>query len=53
MTNEVVALRGISIRLAAQVLTVGESCYRYEATLNADNARIADCLLRLTDNGRS
>ena len=53
MAKVVVAQRRISIRLACQVFTVSESCYRYEAKLNADNARIADWLLRLTDNNRS
>lgn len=53
MAKEVVALRGISIRLPCQVFTVSESCYRYEAKFNAENARIADWLLRLTDNNRS
>ena len=53
MAKEVVAQRGISIRLACQVFTVSESCYRYEAKRNAENTRIADWLLRLTDNNRS
>lgn len=53
MAKQVLAQRGISIRLACQVFTVSESCYRYEAKLNAENARIADWLLRLTDNNRS
>jgi len=53
MAKEVVAQRGISIRLACQVFTVSESCYRYETKLNAENARIADWLLRLTYNNRS
>ena len=53
MAKEVVAQRGISIRLACQVFTVSESCYRYEAKLNDENTRIADWLLRLTDNNRS
>ena len=47
MAKEVVAQRGISIRLACQVFTVSESCYRYEAKLNAENEQIADWLLRL------
>ena len=53
MAKEVVTQRGISIRVACQVFTVSESCYRYEAKLNAENDQIADWLLRLTDNNRS
>ena len=53
MAKEVVAQRGLSIRLACQVITVSESCYRYEAKLNTENEQIADWLLRLTDNNRS
>ncbi len=53
MAKEVVAQRGISIRVACQVFTVSQSCYRYEAKLNAENEQIADWLLRLTDNNRS
>jgi putative transposase len=34
MAKEVVAQRGISIRLACSVFTVSESCYRYEAKRN-------------------
>jgi putative transposase len=32
---------------------VSEPCYRYEAKKNAENERIADWLLRLTDNHRN
>lgn len=53
MTKEVVTQRGISIRVACQVFTVSESCYRCGAKLNAENDQIADWLLRLTDNNRS
>ena len=53
MAKEVVAQRDVSTRLACRVFTVSESCYRYEAKLNADSARIADLLLSLRDNNRS
>jgi putative transposase len=53
MAKEVVALRGLSIRLACDVFSVSESCYRYEAKRNAENEQIADWLVRLTDNNRS
>jgi putative transposase len=41
------------VRLACQIFTVSETCYRYEAKKNAENERIADWLLRLTDNHRN
>lgn len=53
MAKEVVTQRRISIRLACDVFTVSESCYRYEAKRNAENEQIADWLVRLTDNNRS
>ena len=53
MAKEVVAQRGTSIRLACDVFTVSESCYRYETKRNAENEQIADWLVRLTDNNRN
>ena len=53
MAKEVVAQRGTSIRLACDVFTVSQSCYRYEAKRNTQNGQIADWLVRLTDNNRS
>jgi putative transposase len=53
MARRVVTERGISVRLACQIFTVSETCYRYEAKKNAENERIADWLLRLTDNHRN
>jgi putative transposase len=53
MAKEVVALRGLSVRLACDVFSVSESCYRYEAKRNAENEKIADWLVRLTDNNRN
>lgn len=40
--------RGISIRLACVVFGISETCYRYQAKLDGENALIADWLLRLT-----
>jgi putative transposase len=45
--------RSVSVRLACRIFTVSETCYRYEAKKNAENERIADWLLRLTDNHRN
>ena len=53
MARRVVTERGISVRLACEIFTVSETCYRYEAKKNAENERIADWLLRLTDNHRN
>lgn len=52
MAKQVVVTHGVSIRLACQVFTISETCYRYEAKRNAENEQIADWLLRLTDNQR-
>lgn len=53
MAKEVVAQRGITIRLACQVFTVSQSCFHYQAKTDDENKRIADWLLRLTDNNRN
>jgi putative transposase len=53
MAKEVVAKRGIAIRLACDVFTISESCFRYEGEQNADNELIANWLQRLTDNTRN
>ncbi|ALT80033.1 integrase [Paucibacter sp. KCTC 42545] len=47
-----VAQRGTSIRLACNIFTVSESCYRYEVKKNDQDDQIADWLMRLTDNNR-
>ena len=48
MAQAAVANTGISIRLACQAFTISETCYRYQAQLSAENALIADWLIRLT-----
>jgi putative transposase len=53
MARRVVTERGISVRLACQIFSVSQTCYRYEAKKNAENEQIADWLLRLTDNNRN
>jgi putative transposase len=53
MAKEVVQQRGLAIRLACAVFSISESCYRYESKQNAENALIADWLIRLTDNHRN
>ncbi len=53
MAKQAVAQHGISIRLACDVFTVSETCYRYAAKHSAENERIADWLVRLTHNQRN
>jgi len=45
--------RGLSIRLACEAFGLSESGYRYQPKLDAENARIAEWLLRLTENQRN
>lgn len=42
MAKSVVAARGVSIRLACDIFTVSETCYRYEPKLSEENTGIAD-----------
>ena len=53
MAKRAVTERGISIRLACQLYQISQTCYRYEAQLNAENEQIANWLLKLTDNHRN
>ncbi len=43
---------GISIRMSCKAFAISETCYRYQAKLNDDNALIADWLLHLTYTNR-
>lgn len=53
MAHYAVAERHVSIRLAWEIFTVSETCYRYVAKRNTENEVIANWLIRLTDNQRS
>ena len=53
MAKRAVQERSISIRLACELYQISQTCYRYEAQLNAENEQIANWLIRLTDNNRS
>ncbi len=53
MAKRAVQERQIAIRLACEIFSVSETCYRYEAKRNHENEQIADWLLRLTDNHRT
>jgi len=53
MAKKAVTERGVCIRVACQAFGISESCYRYERKLDAENAEVANWLMRLTDNHRS
>ena len=53
MAKRAVEQHGISIRLACQLFQVSQTCYRYQAKLNAENELIADWLVRLTANKKN
>ena len=53
MAKKAVTERSISIRFACAVFQISETCYRYKRKLSAENIRIADWLIRLTDNQRN
>jgi putative transposase len=53
MAEKAVKEKAVSIKLACQAFAVSESCYRYVAKLREQNERIADWLLKLTENHRS
>lgn len=53
VAQKLVETRGISIKLACAALSISPTCYRYQPRLSADNARIADWLIRLTHNQRN
>ena len=53
MAKHVVTARQVSMRLACDIFSISETCYRYEAKRSAENEEIANWLIRLTDNQRS
>ncbi len=53
MAREAVRTRDIPVRLACEMFAVSQTCYRYGAKSNVENERIADWLVRLTDNQRN
>jgi putative transposase len=53
MAKKAVAERSISVRFACAVFLISETCYRYKRKLSAENGRIADWLIRLTENQRN
>ena len=53
MAKKVVADRGVCIRVTCLAFRISESCYRYERKLDAENAEVANWLIKLTDNHRN
>src|SRR5690554_2824701 len=53
MARKAVTEKAVSIRLACWIFSISETCYRYQAKLNDENAEIADWLTRLTDNRKN
>ena len=53
MAKKAVTAHAISIRFACAVFLISETCYRYKPILSAENTRIADWLIRLTNNQRN
>jgi len=53
MAEQTVRDRDMPIRLACQAFGVSQTCYRYVGKANAENERIADWLLRLTQSYRN
>jgi len=53
MAARAVAEKGMPITLACVAFRISESCYRYQPKLQAENAQIADWLVRLTENNRN
>lgn len=49
MAQQVVAIKGISIRLACAAFCISEKTYRYQPLLSSENAEIANWLIRLTE----
>lgn len=49
MAQQIIAAKGVSIRLACLAFGISETCYRYQPKLACENTEIANWLLRLTD----
>ncbi len=53
MTKKAVMDRGVCIPFACVAFDISESCYRFERKLDAQNDKVANWLVRLTDNHRN
>lgn len=53
MALQAVKDHGVSVRVACEVFVLSETCYRYKPKGGAENQRIAEWLIRLTQNQRN
>lgn len=53
MATKAVELKPVGIRLACQLFSISETCYRYTPKLSFENDKIADWLVRLTHNQKN
>jgi len=53
MAQETVSLGRASIRLACNIFVVSETCYRCQTKMSRESEKIADWLIRLTNNQRN
>lgn len=53
MAKEVVGRRRACVRVACETFRISQSCYRYQGRYKVENEKIANWLLRLTDNHRT
>ncbi len=53
MAQWAVQAKGASIRLACELFSVSQACYRYQPKLSSENSQIADWLIRLTSAQRN
>ncbi len=53
MAQKAIELKPVGIQFACQLFTISETCYRYEPRLSVENDKIADWLIRLTNNQRN
>ena len=53
MAQWAVAQRSATIGIACQAFGISQTCYRYRAKLDVENAVVADWLVRMTNNQRN
>jgi putative transposase len=53
MTRHYIEAGRMSVKVACLAFGISQTCYRYEAKLNAENEVIADWLVRLTTSQRN
>jgi putative transposase len=53
LARKTVFEQSISIRLACEIFSISETCFRYQAKSDDENTQIAGWLLRLTQNQRT